>query len=336
MWCALYTHVQTKGAMKPLRLIKHYTQFDYNKGKWGLDKCTELANEVRLQGKYGCEQKYICRLIDGVLVNSWNYDKSTIIKPWATEWNEKKGVNPTVQQIREKSHKHPLSRYVYNVSLDWLKALEVERAMMANIREEVALRAQTSHSPTRLVRMNEKKKLDMISKRKSKGHWPIPNNRALTFAKDEELNGLRKFKTAFLKHNRTSHPKTVTNKRGVHNCALCSIMGRDSKSRVGCDLCCVSLCTSKKYGFELSCFDAWHTAQDLEAEYKIRTEAAASAAKNPKHSGKKRKKGDLNNRDAADIALESAEALCTPVQTPKVRKRRKRNESLAVNEGEEV
>ena len=85
MWCALYTHVQTKGAMKPLRLIKHYTQFDYNKGKWGLDKCTELANEVRLQGKYGCEQKYICRLIDGVLVNSWIYDKSTIIKPWATD-----------------------------------------------------------------------------------------------------------------------------------------------------------------------------------------------------------------------------------------------------------
>jgi len=315
-------HVDNNGPMKPLKVIKHAYQFEYNGGKWGLDKSTENYLKICVQASTSPESKYICRLFDGLVANSWIYDKSHFtIMPYVTQFREKHGRDPTREQIRQRAYENKLSDYVLSLSLDWLKALEDERRAMMNIGEEVGLRAQTSHSPTRLIRQNEKKILDIVKSRKDKNMWPITHNRALAFAKDEELRRLRLFSSALVKHDEKTHPKTVKNKRGVYTCALCSVSNkREALSRYGCSLCSVSLCTSKKYGLDTTCFEAWHSVDDLKLEHNTRKQAAESSAKNPKHSGSKKRKAAEQIDAPQDIALESADPIAHPESTAKRQK----------------
>ena len=58
---------------------------------------------------------------------------------------------------------------------------------------------------------------------------------------------------------------------------MCSTYGSGVGTRYHCSLCLVSLCCNKKPGFELSCFDAWHTTHDLTAEWKLRKEFLESS-----------------------------------------------------------
>ena len=147
LWSALYKHVDNNGPMKPLKVIKHAYQSEYNGGKWGLDKSTENYLKICVQASTSLESKYICRLFDGLVANSWIYDKSHFtIMPYVTQFREKHGRDPTRrEQIRQRAYENKLSDYVLTLSLDWLKALEDERRAMMNIGEEVGLRAETSH-----------------------------------------------------------------------------------------------------------------------------------------------------------------------------------------------
>ena len=104
LWSALYKHVDNNGPMKPLKVIKHAYQSEYNGGKWGLDKSTENYLKICVQASTSLESKYICRLFDGLVANSWIYDKSHFtIMPYVTQFREKHGRDPTREQIRQKA-----------------------------------------------------------------------------------------------------------------------------------------------------------------------------------------------------------------------------------------
>jgi len=80
-WCALYNKIRTRVVendggvadsvnaptsddsfhpMKPVSILKHYQQYQYNKSKWGLDKNTEFNERVLGHGMQLCvESLYI-------------------------------------------------------------------------------------------------------------------------------------------------------------------------------------------------------------------------------------------------------------------------------------
>lgn len=82
MWSAEYKQVVLAGLegvegyqfkpLAPVGVFKHFQQFNYNKSKWGMDKNTEIADQVIMAGlKLLFEAQYILRMICGLLVNTW-------------------------------------------------------------------------------------------------------------------------------------------------------------------------------------------------------------------------------------------------------------------------
>ncbi len=46
LWSAMWTYVHTHDPFVPLGMLKLFVNFDYNKGKWGLDMCTENYHKI--------------------------------------------------------------------------------------------------------------------------------------------------------------------------------------------------------------------------------------------------------------------------------------------------
>ena len=84
-------------------------------------------------------------------------------------------------------------------------------------------------------------------------------------ATDPLLNKLRLVSNLpVLQHALTVIMKTVSNKTGLLNCALCSRGKLARQVRSYCVVCKVALCNKKYDGFDTSCFDAWHSVDNLE------------------------------------------------------------------------
>ena len=68
----MYKHVKSSGPFMPLHLIKHSVQYEYKKGKWGLDKRTKNSLKVAIQANtQSLEGKYVGQMVDGAgVVNS--------------------------------------------------------------------------------------------------------------------------------------------------------------------------------------------------------------------------------------------------------------------------
>ena len=84
--CCAYKHVKDNGSFVTLYLVKHLSQYEYNKGKGSLDKSTENSMKVEVQlNNISMEGKYTCRLVDGAGVcNSWHSLRATVVKDFAT------------------------------------------------------------------------------------------------------------------------------------------------------------------------------------------------------------------------------------------------------------
>lgn len=75
MWAALYKKVKGNdeeanySPLIPMGTFKHYSQYNYNHGKWGVDKSTVLSGHVKLEGlKIIFESIYILWLSEGFLL----------------------------------------------------------------------------------------------------------------------------------------------------------------------------------------------------------------------------------------------------------------------------
>mmetsp|Transcript_36278 Transcript_36278/g.77364 ORF Transcript_36278/g.77364 Transcript_36278/m.77364 type:complete len:335 (+) Transcript_36278:119-1123(+) len=126
----------------------------------------------------------------------------------------------------------------------------------------------------KMMRNLEEEMIEIVEKRRKSGTWPIKAKRADKFAADSELRRLRVFNSAYLRHNPLLIEKTKELSTGQKRCALCSEgRGYGNKSRYMCGLCSVPLCKRKKEGFKMSCYDAWHAADDLMEERMMRCAA---------------------------------------------------------------
>jgi hypothetical protein len=307
MWSAWWRHVTTVGPFAPVGKLKHVTNFGYNKGKWGLDKCTENYFKVHLTTKgLPFESTYILRMIDGVGCNSWKVEQGRMVKKFVLEHRVKNnGDNPSISAVRSKCKQLPLEGYIYQLSIDWLRKLETEQYQ--DIRAALALqqarnpRAQTQDPVSQQVMTCQA----TIAELKSKGKWPVKRQRLGAFTKGS-LNAVRLLSCPQFSHHVTSVTEEKT-------CALCSSAKHQRKIRSACSICEVTLCTRKRQPHNTSCWEAWHsmTSTNLLREHHARgnaLEASREANKETnrtKHSArmasaKKRSRAERDDIDDDD------------------------------------
>ena len=76
MWSAVREYVDANGPLMPIGNLKLSINFDYNKGKWGLDMCTDNYHKVCFGAvSMLLKSKYILRLFDGVVANAWKFEQ---------------------------------------------------------------------------------------------------------------------------------------------------------------------------------------------------------------------------------------------------------------------
>ena len=282
MWSALWSKAHIKPFM-PVGALKLCLNYDYNKGKWGLDKCTEnylkiCFNSVSLT----LESKYVLRLVDGVMANVWKCEQGrTLMKSYVQKYKEDHdGDIPTAKQIRSKAKELSLEDCTYKLSLQWLQKLEAERVALAYAHDRELQRqrlSQNVESESNLIRRQDTELLGAIEQRERKSEWPIRYNKVKSFYEDEKLNKLRRYKSNVITHTDLQYDKTVTHKNGKKTCAMCSVGKSGRMVRQYCSTCKVALCKrvhKDGSGMTLtSCWDAWHTCDDLVAESKQRSQA---------------------------------------------------------------
>ena len=91
LWAAHYNRVKGDGECYkptyPVSMYKHSQQYNYNKGKWGLYKNSEMTENVNLVAKVPFESKYILRMIDAIVVNHFRCEQArTIVKPFVSKY----------------------------------------------------------------------------------------------------------------------------------------------------------------------------------------------------------------------------------------------------------
>ena len=106
---------------------------DYNKAKWCLDECTKNSLKIALRDVHlPLETKYVNRMFDGIVANAWKFELGyKIIRPFVQRRQRDGQPKPTNAQIRTQFRALPLKDFVFNVSIESLKALEVGRIVLA-------------------------------------------------------------------------------------------------------------------------------------------------------------------------------------------------------------
>lgn len=255
LWFAAYRKIADihHGPMLPLNLFKQSVQFVYNKGKGGLDKATELEERIRPRLNVSFESKYIVRLINAIVVNLWRVHQAFEIRPIITE------SELSVKRIRCRLYEMPIQDFAYELGTSLLIVLFMETATTKSIPTNDGLIPSDQHN---------QEMLGIISNMKSRNNLPLKRNTVRQFDY-EPLKKLRLYQSSIINH------ALVSNKDGSNNtpkcirrrCALCSSTTNKRDTSYQCTICCVPLCmTVINSGDSKSCFEKWHTLQELRRE----------------------------------------------------------------------
>ena len=187
--------VVAMGHFRQLKLFKYSTQFEYNGGKWGLEKCTIHWKKVQLHMRtMGFEGKYEKRMFDGAaLVNSWQYKRARVVHEYIDQFksdHRNNGASPMEEKFRSKAYDISLNDFVFNVSCEWLSNLEEEYfcSQHFNINgQDIWSLLEASGMPVLnhgavYVSTEEQKTLDTISRMREDKIWHIPTNKGKQFA----------------------------------------------------------------------------------------------------------------------------------------------------------
>lgn len=300
MWSALwrYVYVHNNGPFMPMGMLKLSMNFEYNKGKWGLDMCTENNEKVTYDAvALTLESKYVMLLLDSVTANGWKSEQAcTIIKPWYEAFKEKHdGARPSNKQIRAKAKELTLEDYVFNLSIDWLKSLEQERIALAYAQDIRGFFPRRPSGPqdaaANSIRRTDEEMLELLRQRKTDQKWPVAMRKAQTFSADPKLDRLRVYSSEVIRHSRCQFEKKVQNigrassrlqgnaqnrligdKHGRQTCAMCTKGRQGRQVRQYCSICGVGLCVKIQTaeGYTRSCWDEWHNCDNLETEWRRR------------------------------------------------------------------
>ena len=113
----------------PLRTVyvfKHGYFQRYNKGKWGLDKSTELREFLRPKTLMPFEPKYLYVILACILVNLWRVEQAiTIVKPFILQYRSNNdGQNPSIFQLRRALNELPFQDFVRQFTFHCLQELQ--------------------------------------------------------------------------------------------------------------------------------------------------------------------------------------------------------------------
>ena len=273
------------GPLFPVGMVNHGGNFLYNRTKWGVDKGTESFLKISGNEKISLEAKYVLRLFDGVVGNGWHVELGrTVVIPFVKKYKEKNdGKIPSIESIRKKCESLTLDDFVFQASIEWLKQIERERngdiRAYFGIAPGVATPPRIRASRTASVNASDDVRSMLMEQRQK--DWPVTRNRVKRFS-EGVLRKIRLHVNVGVQHNimRISQPKT---------CALCySSKNVQRKVTTKCSICEVTLCTMPRPPSNTSCWEAWHSSNNLVAEAKARADALALQRLEEKESNQER------------------------------------------------
>ena len=285
LWSAVFNKVRnggTNGIYKPLKPVgtfKHFSQYNYNHGKWGVDKSTELADSLSVDGIRLCfETAYIMRMIEGVVVNFWRARQARdIIRPFVSQFTDANdGRLPSLNQLRNKLHnttEMALEPFCFKLGIDLIKLLQSSRYLEAINPLFLGQALTAGENAIRCATEADKEFIDALEARSSKNKWPVMQRKLLTFSRQDILNRLRRHVSTAFPHTQVSNPRVSQKNGGVETmvvsrqrCALCIKGKKGRKTFFMCNTCKVPLCTTVLKGEDenaITHFALWHSCIDL-------------------------------------------------------------------------
>ena len=264
LWYAYYKKIQDEEQFKPsrpLKLFKSSYQFLYNKGKGGLDKSTEQEGIIRAKTKTCFETKYIIRLINAIVINSWRVSQGMALRETLVNENG----NLSIIQIRRKMYQMPLADYTARIAEQLLQKLAIEKVSI------LPSPTQPTNNDQSIVHETEAEISASIGALELAGKWPVVRYKIRAFS-EGPLNKLRLFRSGNICHEVHSFAKKNGRKcRSI--CVLCFVKGQVRRdSCFYCSVCKVALCITpfQNGSTDNTCFKKWHTAKDLKREHSRR------------------------------------------------------------------
>ena len=230
----------------------------YNKGKGGLHKSTEQEGLIRAKTQTCFETKYILRLINAIVINSWRFSQGIALKE--TLLNDYASLS--VQQIRRKLYDMSLADYTATLAEQLLQKLTKERVSILPSPTQGSLREQA------VVDAYEQEIINTIRGLEMAGKWSVVRFKIRAFS-EGSLNKLRLHQSSSICHEINSF--NVKHGRKMRAaCALCFAKGKVRRdSCFYCSICQVPLCIIpfKNGSADNTCFKKWHTVSDLKREH---------------------------------------------------------------------
>jgi hypothetical protein len=333
LWAALYCKIKNcdddtdnYSPTYPVGTFKHFHQYNYNHGKWGVDKSTEMACHVTVDGVKVCfEATYILRMIVAIIIALWRERQSnTIVRPFVSEYRENnEGKDPSLQQIRRQLWKMPLDEFVFDGAIEILKFLQSKtyRDMALTLFQlSVIVPVDGDEHQSNLNIVDAELGLH-IQKLVQKNNWPLTTRRLDQFHRSEELGKLRKHVSVMYPHNLVPAPWITKQKGGQDvmvqqrmKCALCvkGTTGRQTSKM--CGTCEVPLCTTVLKGEDknaLTHFAMWHSCDNLKIQRDICHGALLASKAN--YGSLEGDEGVTEEMPLDDDELEELPALDSPV-----------------------
>ncbi|KAG7365412.1 hypothetical protein IV203_038616 [Nitzschia inconspicua] len=243
--------------------------------KPGLDMNTEISANVGCAARCGFEGKYVFRMLDAVMVNTWRaYQAVTDIAPWLATLES----TPSLKQLRNHLYrKGSIRQFVFDTSYESLRLIAIQKTI---IRPPFFPPANTQRTP------GETCFLQQHTSYCRKNSWPIKRNARERFVEDPFLQKLRLRSFVGFEHKAEPIRDVLSgvtpgpDGRVRRKCVLCFVSGnkvpRESRySGVGvscsttymCRICMVPLCKFKTTDSEWKCCHAvWHERQNLKLE----------------------------------------------------------------------
>ena len=274
------------------------SQGSYNGRKPGLDKNTEMALLISLINSKLCfESKYVLRMIDAVVCNTWRAHQAVHVALPFIEKEEGNSRTAEIGKVRKKLNNSgmTLQDFTYKLAIKILVNISYKRfynPTAAGIQGTVP--ESLSVAPDDLLIFGD---IDALKRNKK---FPVNRDRCKRFCIESKLDKLRTYKSVNICHN-------IDDADGSPTCALCcdSKTKRQRSTQRLCGTCKVPLCVSPIPGSNFICFHEWHTAesgclsqcqsnaQSLLADARSRetnTAVRNSAIKASRLSGEKRKR----------------------------------------------
>lgn len=237
-WKKVYNYVSKNGPFRPLKLFKHSVQSFYSKTKAGVDGATQQRALLRSPSShFAWEQKLLTQTLKCLVVNafiSWRMYERRDLLTESSSFGCLDRFRNSVNKVQSQPD------FILDAALDLLSYAHQHDS------------SDQEESPIALSESETQRLVELASNRKKK---------RIFFFNSTEGSKLRL--------NVTGHTPV---QKDCQYCVLCGQNKKNSngtnnwrghRSTVACNLCSVHLCVRKYDGLRKSCWEIWHSVQEL-------------------------------------------------------------------------